>query len=734
MVASALAVLAALAAPVSSSHPIITRGIVGQHRQTKLLQSWTKELDNSKAGTPVTRVVNLLKEMAGTLKTEMEEDEELFEKLECWCNTGKYEKTEAIAAGKAKIDQLTAANEAGFARSKELGQQIKELESQVAADKAALKTAQAKRDEEVQAFQGMETDNIQAIENLKAALVVLGKHAGSAFPQLSAMSLLSTGSTNEPLSDHRAERSLETWMQESGNVGMADSTAVDRQTSKFLQSEDSKPRATASTMGWSANEMATVRKALKSAHAFTQTHAGYVPAYESASGEILGVMKQMKEQMEGDLKEAQEKEGMASASFADMRAAKTAAIEAGEKMSENKEDELAKTDNLIAEAKEDLGQTQETLAADETFLKNLDKMCADSDSAFEKRKASRLEEIKAVSETIEILTGDEARDAMSGTYSFIQTSSTDMNRKAAAALLRKVSLKTHNIDISFLANQVELDAFTKVKKAIDDMVAVLKTEQADEVKKNDYCTAELQSTEMSIAKADDHSQDLQAKIGSLQSQEVTLADEIEADKAAIAQGQVDLQRASEDRQRENLDFQKTIADQTMTIEILLKAMERLAQFYDAQFLQKSKSAVKQTPPVAQAEYKPSAGASGIMSMIEKLIFDAKDLVKQSKASEMEAQLAYETLNADTNQSMADLAAAVVEKTAAKAKAHKDRLGAESDLNDTMEELEGLHKYEADVHAECDYLLKNFMARQEAREEEITGLQQAKQILDGANLR
>jgi len=730
MVASTVAVLAALVAPVSSSHPIITRGIVGQHRQTKLLQSWTKELDNTKAGTPVTRVVNLLKEMQTTLKTEMDEDEELYEKMECWCNTGKYEKTEAIDAGKAKIEQLTAANEGGFARSKELKEQIQELEATVASDKTALKTAQAKRDEEIQVFQGLETDSIQGIENMKSALEVLGRHAGAAFPQTEAIALLSTGSSNEPLSDHRAERSLETWMQESGNVGVTDSAVVDRQASKFLQSDDTKPRTPPSTMGWSADEMRIVRKALQVGKSFVQSKEGYYPSYESQSGAIVGILKQMKETMEAELKEAQEKESMAAASFADMRTAKVAAIEAGEKMAEQKEDDLAKTDNLIAEAKEDLGQTEETLAADETFLKNLDEMCANSDGAFEKRKASRLEEIKAVAETIEILTGDEARDAMSGTYSFIQSSSSDKNRKLAAAVLRKVSLKTHNIDISFLANQVELDAFTKVKKAIDDMVTMLKTEQADEVKKNDYCTAELQSTEMSIAKADDQAADLQAKIGSLESQEKTLTDEIAADKAAIAQGQMDLQRASEDRQRENLDFQKTIADQTMTIEILLKAMERLAQFYDAQLLQEK----KQTPPVAQMEYKPNAGASGIMSMIEKLVYDAKDLVKASKNSEMEAQAAYEQLNADTNQSQADLATAVVEKTSAKAKAHKDRLGAESDLADTVDELEGLHKYEADVHEECDYLLKNFMARQQARGEEIEGLQQAKQILDGANLR
>jgi hypothetical protein len=726
-----LAVLAALVAPVSSSHPIITRGIVGKHRQTKLLQSWTKELDNSKAGTPVTRVVNLLKEMQNTLKTEMEEDEALYEKMECWCNTGKYEKSEAIDAGKAKIDQLTAANEQGFARSKELKEQIAELEATVAADKAALQTAEAKREEEVQTFQGLETDSIQAIENMKSAIeVVTNSQTPAAFSQLDAVSLLSTGSIDEPLSEHRSERHLEAWMQQSGDVGVPDSAAIDKQASKFLQSDEPKPRAAPSTMGVSAKDLEIVRKALRVGRAFVQSKEGYYPAYESQSGAIIGILKQMKEQMEADLKAAGEKESASAAAFADMRTAKTAAIEAGEAMAEQKEDELAKNDNLVAEAKEDLGQTEETLAADQEFLKNLDKMCADSDSAFEKRKASRLEEIKAVSETIEILTGDEARDAMSGTYNFFQVSSSDKNRKAAAAVLRKVGLKTHNIDISFLANKVELDAFTKVKKAIDDMVVTLKQEQADEVKKNDYCTQELQSTEMTIAKADDLKADLQAKIGSLESQEATLADEIEADKAAIAQGQMDLQRASEDRQRENLDFQKTIADQTMTIEILMKAMERLAQFYDAQLIQVR----KQTPPVAQAEYKPNAGASGIMSMIEKLIYDAKDLVGASKKAESEAQAAYEQLTADTNQSQADLAQAVVEKTKAKAKAHKDKLGAESDLMDTVDELEGLHKYETDVHEECDYLLKNFMARQQARGEEIEGLQQAKQILDGANLR
>ncbi len=63
---------------------------------------------------------------------------------------------------------------------------------------------------------------------------------------------------------------------------------------------------------------------------------------------------------------------------------------------------------------------------------------------------------------------------------------------------------------------------------------------------------------------------------------------------------------------------------------------------------------------------------------------------------------------------------------------RDEINVEGDLADT-EQLEGLFKYNADLHAECDCTLKNFDVRQKARSEEIEALQQAKQILNGADL-
>merc|ERR1740130_1164799 len=168
----------------------------------------------------------------------------------------------------------------------------------------------------------------------------------------------------------------------------------------------------------------------------------------------------------------------------------------------------------------------------------------------------------------------------------------------------------------------------------------------------------------------------------------------------------------------------------VTAEILAKALDKLAKFYDdAAFAQVQ----KQTPPVAQKEYKQSSGATGVMSMIEKLIHDTKDITAESKKSESEAQAAYEAFIADTNESVADLSKEITSKTKAKAGAKKDLSMTQGDLADAVEELENLGKYNADLHGECDYVMKNFGIRQKSRAEEIEALQQAKQILNGANL-
>merc|ERR1719482_2324345 len=137
---------------------------------------------------------------------------------------------------------------------------------------------------------------------------------------------------------------------------------------------------------------------------------------------------------------------------------------------------------------------------------------------------------------------------MDTTFSFVQTAVQRNQRrlKQAAAVLRK----SKNPEISMLATNVELDAFTKVKAMIDKMISTLKAQNADEVKKNDWCKDELQENEMTTMKTKDLKADLEAKSGELESTIKTLSEEIEKANVDIDNLKVELQRASENRKKE----------------------------------------------------------------------------------------------------------------------------------------------------------------------------------------
>jgi len=732
MMFASLVALTAVSADGSNMH--LGRGYVGAQQQSSLLQTYNRALDGNKGVTPVTRVVNLLKEMTTTLNKEMDEDEGLYKKLACWCNENVYAKKLSSDANKEKIAELQATIERLTAKSSELKTRIADLEKEVAADKSALAEATATRKQELDDFHKMELDNIAALENLKAAIVVLSKHQDSAFPQMPALSLLAVKNEDLPFAEDHESHEFDEFLRKGnfqlGAQGLQKETKAPIQ-AHFLQAEP----ASAPVNGWSSSDVATVRHAMRTAAALLQARHGesYMPSYNAQSGEIFGVLKQLQEEMKADLSEAQKTEAARAANFAELRKAKEAEIAEGEKMAEEKEDEKATCDNDLAEAKEDLGVTDKALAGDEKFSGNLEKTCKEAEANFNERKNSRLSEIQAVAETIEILTGDEAKDAMDTTFSFMQVSSkatVSKERKLAAAVLRK----SKSPELSMLATSVELDAFTKVKAMIDKMTKTLKAQMADEVKKNDWCKASLQENEMDTMKTKDLKADLEAKAGQLESTIKTLSEEIEKAKADISNLQTELQRASEDRKKENQQFQKTVADQTATAEILNKALDKLATFYDeAAFVQAHAKGTKQTPPVPQMEYSKSKGAGGVMSMIEKLIYDTKDITAESKKSESEAQAAYEELIANTNDSVATLSKEITDKTKAKAQAKKDLGATNDDLSDAVRQLEDLGKTNGDLHAECDYVMKNFMIRQKARSEEVEALQQAKQILGGANL-
>merc|ERR1719160_1699397 len=140
------------------------------------------------------------------------------------------------------------------------------------------------------------------------------------------------------------------------------------------------------------------------------------------SGVIFGILKGMKESMETNMAKAQEDEESAISEFASLKAAKTKEMAAGENLIETKTVQMAEAKEKNAQSKEDLVDTRATLSADTEFLSNLNLKCQNADHEYEQRVKIRNEELVAVSETIGILTDDDAKDQFNKSMGFFQVS------------------------------------------------------------------------------------------------------------------------------------------------------------------------------------------------------------------------------------------------------------------------------------------------------------------------
>jgi chromosome segregation ATPase len=114
--------------------------------------------------------------MLKQLEKEAEEDEEVYDKMSCWCETNDKEKTKSIADAESRIEELTATIEELTALSAQLNTEIKRLDKEVASNQNALDKASAIREKELAEFNAEEKDMLGTISSLKSAVTTLSKH------------------------------------------------------------------------------------------------------------------------------------------------------------------------------------------------------------------------------------------------------------------------------------------------------------------------------------------------------------------------------------------------------------------------------------------------------------------------------------------------------------------------------------------------------------------------------
>merc|ERR1711972_370608 len=311
---------------------------------------------------------------------------------------------------------------------------------------------------------------------------------------------------------------------------------------------------------------------------------------------------------------------------------------------------------------------------------------------------------------------------------------------------------------------------------IDNMVGVLGKEQTDDDDKKEYCAAQFDSSD-DTKKALEHAiAGEEAAVATATDAIATLTSEIAALTASIKALDKSVTEATAQRKDENAEYKALIASNTAATQLLGFAKNRLNKFYNPKLYKpapkvelssedriysnqggviataapggiantgiamlaqvsehKQRKAAPAAPPATWGAYaSKSEENTGVIAMIDLLVKDLTKEMTEAETDEKDGQADYEQMMKDSAAKRATDSKALTAKTAGKAdmestlQAHKDSAGA------GKKELMATDQYIASLHAECDWLLQYFDARQAARTGEIESLKNAKAVLSGAD--
>eukprot|EP00930_Biecheleria_cincta_P038707 TRINITY_DN2658_c0_g1_i1.p1 TRINITY_DN2658_c0_g1~~TRINITY_DN2658_c0_g1_i1.p1 ORF type:complete len:679 (-),score=227.07 TRINITY_DN2658_c0_g1_i1:43-2031(-) len=621
---------------------------------------------------PTTKVVELLQGMQEQLEAEAKEDEKTYENFKCWCTKNTEEKGKSVKDAQRALKEKKLRKAELVSKSQRLKGEVESAEDEKAEKEAQLQKQKALRAQERKEYladKGRLTGDLTSVD---AAEAQFGNATG--------------------------------FLQRS-QVGKASSLVQQllKKHSKMLNSHD--------------------RETLE---AFVQEDPS------GGSSQVIGILQGMHDDFANDLAQLESDEAKRSSAFEQLAAALNEEIEATRTQIETKKQEKADATEESAHLKHAIKDLAASIGDDATFSEDIKKRCADMDAQWDERSATRAEESEAISKAIETLNSEDADEAFSKSIpSFLQQSASDARRESAANVLSMAS--QHDVRLAKLATKTKIDQFTKVKKAMNDMVVALKKEQQDDVDQKAYCMKAFRENQVATSDKTSEKEQLVAKEGTLKVKVDQASDDMDKLSTEIKGLKEQLAVASQDREAENKEFQRIIPEQKETQRLLKQALKVLANFYNKKSALVQVSVHVQQPKAPQGfkDYKANGQSFGVMSMIQQLIADSDKQVAEVTTAEGSAQKAYESFAKETASSVAAKEAAVEDMKAAKAKSEKAFVQTRQSTEGTVKDLEALETTKSELHANCDFIMANFDARQEARSEEIDSVEKAKAILSGA---
>jgi len=328
---------------------------------------------------PIRKVVTMLQSMQAKVEEEGEKELALYEKYMCYCKTAGGDLSASIADAGSSISELGNKIKAAEEQKKVLEEELKTAQSDRTAAKKAMAEATAVREKEAAAFAAEKGNADKDIAAAAKAIAAIEKGMAGSFLQTNYAHVLK----DVLLTKHD------------------------------LLMEDDRQDVLSFLSGSQEDE------------------------YAPQSGQILGILKQMYDEMLKAANDAEAAEEEAIKTFEELMAAKKKEVDA---LSKDIETKLERSGDLgveIAQMKNDLGDTEEALAANKDFLANLEKNCETKKKEWEVIVKTRAEELAALADTIKILNDDDALELFKKT---LPSASSLMQIQVSSSVMRKQAL------------------------------------------------------------------------------------------------------------------------------------------------------------------------------------------------------------------------------------------------------------------------------------------------------
>merc|ERR1719379_115565 len=281
-----------------------------------------------------------------------ETEQKMFDKFMCYCDGNTDGMGKSVEEAAQKITELQSKLAAEKAEKSQLDQELIQHKKDREAAKGDLSTATAIREKEHAEFVENTGDAKANVDALTGAIAALEKGMGKSFIQ---------------------------------------------------QNRDSVARVTkavSSAVSVDEYEKAEVMDLLQ----------GKQGEFAAGSGEIVGVLKALKDEMDKDLNGAVGDEETAAKAFEELAAAKKDEIAAASEAIESKTVRSGDLAVSVTTTADDIEDTTAEMKETEAFVANLASQCALKKKEWAERQAMRAEEISAISEAIKVLNDDDALD------------------------------------------------------------------------------------------------------------------------------------------------------------------------------------------------------------------------------------------------------------------------------------------------------------------------------------